>query len=146
MNLQKSLLWMFFGSIFIGVFINAMNILANKFDDLYFSAPTLIYSALFMASNMCILEILMYYDMHKEFKLYLFICFVLFSFFCVFLLRQQIGVNDNGYLKRMISHHSTAITTSKEILKKTNSIQVAKIAKDIISTQIKEINLMKNLL
>mgnify|MGYP003983769455 CR=1 FL=1 len=146
MNLQKSLLWMFFGSIFIGVFINAMNILANKFDDLYFSAPTLIYSALFMASNMCILEILMYYDMHKEFKLYLFICFVLFSFFCVFLLRQQLGVNDNGYLKRMISHHSTAITTSKEILKKTNSIQVAKIAKDIISTQIKEINLMKNLL
>ena len=137
---------MFFGSIFIGVFINAMNILANKFDDLYFSAPTLIYSALFMASNMCILEILMYYDMHKEFKLYLFICFVLFSFFCVFLLRQQLGVNDNGYLKRMISHHSTAITTSKEILKKTNSIQVAKIAKDIISTQIKEINLMKNLL
>ena len=146
MNLQKSLLWMFFGSIFIGVFINAMNILANKFDDLYFSAPTLIYSALFMASNMCILEILMYYDMHKEFKLYLFICFVLFSLFCVFLLRQQLGVNDNGYLKRMISHHSTAITTSKEILKKTNSIQVAKIAKDIISTQIKEINLMKNLL
>ena len=146
MNLQKSLLWMFFGSIFIGVFINAMNILANKFDDLYFSAPTLIYSALFMASNMCILEILMYYDMHKEFKLNLFICFVLFSFFCVFLLRQQLGVNDNGYLKRMISHHSTAITTSKEILKKTNSIQVAKIAKDIISTQIKEINLMKNLL
>jgi len=146
MNLQKSLLWMFFGSIFIGIFLNAMNILANKFDDLYFSAPTLIYSALFMASNMCILEILMYYDMHKEFKLYLFICFVLFSFFCVFLLRQQLGVNDNGYLKRMISHHSTAITTSKEILKKTNSIQVAKIAKDIISTQIKEINLMKNLL
>jgi hypothetical protein len=146
MNLQKSLLWMFFGSIFIGVFLNAMNILANKFDDLYFSAPTLIYSALLMASNMCILEIFMYYDMHKDFKLYLFICFILFSLFCVFLLRQQIGVNDNGYLKRMISHHSTAITTSKEILKKTNNIQVAKLAQNIISTQLQEIKLMKSLL
>ena len=146
MNLQKSLLWMFFGSIFIGVFLNAMNILANKFDDLYFSAPTLIYSALLMASNMCILEILMYYDMHKDFKLFLFICFILFSLFCVFLLRQQIGVNDNGYLKRMISHHSTAITTSKEILKKTNNIQVAKLAQNIISTQLQEIKLMKSLL
>jgi len=49
------------------VFLNAMNILANKFDDLYFSAPTLIYSALLMASNMCILEILMYYDMQQRF-------------------------------------------------------------------------------
>lgn len=146
MNLQKSLLWMFFGSIFIGVFLNAMNILANKFDDLYFSAPTLIYSALLMASNMCILEILMYYDMHKDFKLYLFVFFILFSLFCVFLLRQQIGVNDNGYLKRMISHHSTAITTSKEILKKTNNIQVAKLAQNIISTQLQEIKLMKSLL
>jgi len=46
----------------------------------------------------------------------------------------------------MISHHSTAITTSKEILKKTNNIQVAKLAQNIISTQLQEIKLMKSLL
>ena len=146
MIIQKALIWMFFGSIFIGVFLNAMNILANKFNDLYFDAPTLIYSALFMASNMCILEIIMHYYMHHKFELYLFIFFCFFFFFCIFLLRYQLAVNEKGYLKRMISHHSTAITTSKEILKKTNNLQVADIAQNIINNQKKEINYMKSLL
>ena len=36
---------------------------------LYFSSKTLIYSALFMASNMCILEILMFYDQSGKFNI-----------------------------------------------------------------------------
>lgn len=146
MDIKKTLLWMFIGSIIIGIFLNGMNILAYNFDDLYFSAPTLVYSALLMASNMCILETFMYYNMHGKFKTYIFLFFAFFSLFCVFLLRKQIGVNDKGYLKRMISHHSTAITTSKEIIKKTNNKKVENLAKNIIRTQEDEIKIMKDLL
>ena len=145
MNLQKSLVWMFIGSILIGVYLNAMNVLAFQFSDLYFSAPTLIYGALLMASNMCILETLMYYSMNGTFSIW-FVFFVLFSLLCIYFLRKQVGVDDDGYLKRMISHHSTAITTSKKIIEKTKNPNVYKLAKEIIDIQEKEIALMKSYL
>ena len=46
----------------------------------------------------------------------------------------------------MISHHSTALTTSNKIYNKTSNKQIKKLAKEIIDTQEREINLMKNML
>ena len=46
----------------------------------------------------------------------------------------------------MISHHSTALTTSHEIVKRTQNKQVRKLANDIIDTQEREIKLMKSLI
>jgi uncharacterized protein (DUF305 family) len=46
----------------------------------------------------------------------------------------------------MIEHHSMAILTSEEILQKTNSERVKKLAENIITTQQKEINYMKELI
>ena len=46
----------------------------------------------------------------------------------------------------MIEHHSMALLTSEEILKKTDNYDIAKLAKNIIQTQSDEINTMKNLL
>ena len=64
----------------------------------------------------------------------------------IFLLRNQLFVNDEQYLKRMISHHSTALTTSHHIYKKTKNQHVKKIAYDIIKTQEKEIEMMKSII
>ncbi len=145
MNLIHSLKWMFFGSLFIGIFLNGMNILAYRYTDLYLSY-TLIYSALLMASNMSILEILMFYDHSGQFELNLFILFVVLSIISTIMLREQFMVNDKQWLKRMISHHSTALTTSYKIKEKTKNEKIKKLANDIIETQKREIKLMKELL
>lgn len=146
MDLTHSIIWMFIGSIIIGIFFNGMNFLAYSFNDLYFDAKTLIYVALLMASNMCILEVLMFYNAHGELNIYYLLSFLFFSAFCIFLLRQQAFIGDNDWLKRMISHHSTAITTSKKINERTQNPLIKKLSKDIIVTQEKEIAYMKYLL
>jgi uncharacterized protein (DUF305 family) len=46
----------------------------------------------------------------------------------------------------MIEHHSMAILTSDEILQKTKSERVKKLAETIVTTQEKEIEYMKQLL
>ena len=61
----------------------------------------------------------------------------------IMLLREQLYVNDEQWLKRMISHHSTALTTSHNIYNKTNNANLKKLAKDIIDKQEKEIKIMK---
>ena len=145
MNLVNSLVWMFFGSIFIGIFLNGMNILAYRTSDLYIS-NTLIYSALLMASNMCILEILMFYNHTRKFEPIIFTFFVVLSVMMVMLLREQLFIDNKQWLKRMISHHSTALTTSHKIKDRTGNDKIKKLAGDIIDTQEKEIDLMKNLI
>ena len=58
----------------------------------------------------------------------------------------KICKNDKQYLEGMIEHHSMALFTSEEILKKTNDYNIAKIAKNIIQTQNDEIREMRELL
>jgi uncharacterized protein (DUF305 family) len=45
----------------------------------------------------------------------------------------------------MIEHHSMALLTSEEILKKTDNYDVAKLAKNIIQTQTDELRTMREL-
>jgi uncharacterized protein (DUF305 family) len=46
----------------------------------------------------------------------------------------------------MIEHHSMALLTSEEILQKTQSERIKKLAENIISTQEKEIEYMRQLI
>ena len=46
----------------------------------------------------------------------------------------------------MISHHSTALTTSKKIVSKTKNKEVKDLAKSIIKEQEKEIKIMEKIL
>ena len=146
MNLNNSLKWMFIGSMIIGIFFNGMNILAYRFDHLYFSSKTLIYSALFMASNMCILETLMFYGHSGKLNIKLLVLFIIFSTILALMLKNQFLVSDNDWLKRMISHHSTALTTSHKIKKRTKNDKIKKLASEIIEAQEREIKLMESLL
>jgi len=147
MNIIFSLKWMFIGSIVIGIYLNGMNILAYRFNDLYFSSKTLLYSALFMASNMCILELLMFYNLLGKFNnIKLLALFIILSSIFAFMLREQFLVGDEDWLKRMISHHSTALTTSHKIITRTKNEDIKKLAGEIIKTQEQEIKTMKELL
>jgi len=137
---------MFLGSLVIGIYFNGMNVLAYRFNDLYFSSKTLIYSALLMASNMCVLETLMFYSHSGTLSLKLLMLFLTLSIALVAMLRTQFLVSDDDWLKRMISHHSTALTTSHRIQERTDNEEIKKLATEIIETQEREIKLMKSLL
>ena len=98
-----------------------------------------------MALLMGILEVVMY-DFHmNSFSLvyYLSLSFVLIIF--VYLYRNQVYIYDKDYLNEMIEHHSMALLTSEEILQKTGSERVKRLAENIISTQQKEIEYMGQL-
>jgi hypothetical protein len=95
---------------------------------------------------MGLLEVLMYdYYMRSVSVYYYSVLFFILSVF-VYLYRNQIYIEDKDYLEEMIEHHSMALLTSNEILQKTNSERVKKFAENIISTQEKEIDYMKQLL
>ena len=132
--------------VIVGMFFNPMNMLAYRFDDLYISL-TLFYGGLLMASNMMWAhELVHYFSMGHFNKAVFMIGIVLSISVSIFLLRKQLHINDKQWLKRMISHHSTALTTSHKIYNSTDSMKIKHLAKEIINTQDREIKLMKSML
>lgn len=144
--LYKKHIIMFIIMVCIGILFNPMNILIYRLSDLYLS-QTLFYGGLLMASNMVWAHEIVHYLSMGHFDINVFLIGIILSIFVsVFLLREQILVDDNQWLKRMISHHSTALTTSHIIFNKTSNPKIKKLAEDIINTQNKEIDIMKSML
>jgi len=144
-NVKKQLM-MFLVMVIVGMLFNPMNILAYRLNDLYLSL-TLFYGGLLMASNMIWAHEIVHYFSMGHFNFIVF-CFgiILSILISLFILRKQLYVNDKQWLKRMISHHSTALTTSNIIYNKTNNDKIKDLAKSIIDVQEKEIELMKSML
>ena len=129
--------------IIVGVCFNPMNMLAYRFDDLYLSL-TLFYGGVLMASNMMWSHEIVHYLSMGHFNQNIFLLGLVLSGVSIYLLRSQLFVTDEQWLKRMISHHSTALTTSHNILNKTKDMEVKELANDIIEIQHDEIEFMKN--
>jgi len=129
----------------IGILLNPMNMLAYRLSDLYFSR-TLFYGGILMASHMVWAHEIIHYLTMGHFNMKIFGIGVFLSLLTTFFLRKQIFVDDEQWLRRMISHHSTALTTTHNIYKQTHNEKLKKLANDIITTQEKEIALMKSLL
>ena len=144
-SLYKKHIIMFIVMVFIGMIFNPMNILAYRFTDLYIS-QTLFYGGLLMASNMIWVHEIVHYLSMGHFNLLVFSVGIVLSIGVSILLRYQLFVDDNQWLRRMISHHSTALTTSHKIYNKTSNPELKKLVKEIIDTQEKEIQLMKSIL
>ena len=137
---------MFIVMVIIGMLFNPMNILAYRFTDLYVS-QTLFYGGLLMASNMMWAHEIVHYLSMGHFNIFVFSIGIMLSIsVAILLLRQQLLVDDKQWLKRMIPHHSTALTTTHNIYNKTNNPKIKELAKEIIDTQEKEIQLMKSML
>jgi hypothetical protein len=146
MNIIRHQLVQFIIMVIIGVVFNPMNILAYRVGEIYLSL-TLFYGGLLMASNMMWAHELVHYFSMGHFNINVFLIGILFSIFVAFLLlRQQFLVNDRQWIRRMISHHSTALTTSHNIFNKTNDNRIKNLAKGIIETQENEITFMKKFL
>jgi hypothetical protein len=104
------------------------------------------YISCVMGISMGILEVAMhdFSGGHFNFKYYLPLGILLVVF--IVLYRNQAWINDKQYLEEMIEHHSMAIFTSEEILNKTHSYQVSRLAKNILQNQKDEINEMRRIL
>lgn len=143
---KKRQLIMFIIMVIVGMLFNPMNILLYRYSDFYISL-TLFYGGLLMASNMIWAHEIVHYLSMGHFNLIIFSIGIILSIsVSILLLREQFLVNDEQWLKRMISHHSTALTTSNKIYNRTNNYKLKDLAKEIIDTQEREITLMKSML
>nr|QBK87963.1 MAG: protein of unknown function DUF305 [Marseillevirus LCMAC202] len=140
MKWQSSTQIMLFGSIILGFFITS-SLLVNSVCDIKISL-TKFYQALWMALWMVLLELAMYPSAPALVYVATFIVIVA----VFYLARNQVLVNDKEYLKAMIQHHSSAILTSDQILKKTENEKVRKLAQWISKSQQEEIDYMNSLL
>ena len=148
MNSVKDQIVLFIVMFIVGVLFNPMNILAYSFSDLYLSL-TLLYGGLLMASNMIWSHQIVHYLSMGHFNLTIFLYGICLSIFSVVLLRGQFFVNSDNWLRRMIGHHSTALTTTYQLLNNKKYLEnenIYRLAKDIIYTQKSEIETMKNFL
>lgn len=148
MNLVKEQITMFIVMFIVGIFLNPMSLLAYKMDDLYLSL-TLVYGGLIMASNMMWSHQIVHLINHGRMNKFVFISGLLLSLFFITLIRKQFLVSDVEWLKRMISHHSTALTSTTKLLENNdlkNNPKLYRLAKDIIYNQNVEILTMKTFL
>ena len=119
--------------------------MTNSYKNITFSVGKF-YMSVIMALLMGLLEVFMF-DIHMRIisLYYYLILFFMLSIF-IYLYRNQIYIEDKDYLQEMIEHHSMAILTSEEILQKTQSERVKKLAETILTTQEKEIEYMRQLI
>lgn len=144
MELTYSLRFMMIGSFIIQMFVMSF-IMTNAASNITLSVGKF-YMSVIMALLMGLLEVLMF-DFHMKtisVFYYLLLFFMLVVF--IYLYRNQVYIEDKDYLTEMIEHHSMALLTSEEILQNTKSERVKKLAENIISTQEKEIDYMRQLL
>lgn len=144
MKITQTMIIMFIGSFIVQYFLMPPIMVSN-----YIYVTNNIgkaYLAGIMALSMVIIEIMM--RDHQYHVLSLNWYALLFSLLAalIYLYRKQIAINDKQYLEGMIEHHSMALFTSNEILKKTDNYDISKLAKNIISQQSDELRVMKDLL
>ena len=128
---------MMFISMFIIQYVFMSYIMTNQVDNITNSM-----GKVYMSTIMGLLMIIiMSYDNIQNLGIY--ICLLIL---CIYLYKIQFGVNDKNYIREMIEHHSMALLTSKQIIKKTDNSYVADIAQRIINTQESEIQEMRNII
>ena len=137
MKLIYSLWFMMISSFIIQMFVMS-SIMTNSYKNITFSLGKF-YMSVIMALLMGILEALMYDNHMNTLSVYYYLSLGFLLVIFIYLYRNQIYIDDKDFLKEMVEHHSMALLTSEEILQKTNS-------ENIISTQEKEIEYMKQLL
>ena len=144
MKITHTMVVMFVGSFLIQYFlmppimVNNRAYITNNIGKAYMSV--------IMALFMILLEVMMHDHQYHVFSTNFYIVLGVLLALFVYLYRKQVAINDNQYLEGMIEHHSMALLTSEQILEKTQSEKIRKLATNIVETQQAEINYMKQLI
>lgn len=120
-------------------------IMTNSLSNITFSMGKF-YMSVIMALLMGLLEVIMFDFYMKTISASYYLSLFLMLTIFIYIYRNQVYIEDKDYLSEMIEHHSMALLTSEEILQNTKSERVKRLAENIISTQEKEIEYMRQLL
>jgi hypothetical protein len=114
--------------------LSTMNVWADKRQDIFFSLND-VYMILLMTGWMFLFMGIYYQEKNVGF-------FGLgLTGLSLWAIRTQVFVSERQFLRGMVPHHSMAILMSKRLQQKPNSI--SQFLEDIIQTQSKEIEFMK---
>ena len=144
MKLTHTMVVMGIGSFVIQYFVMSPIMVINRADITNHLGK--VYLSMTMALSMIFLEVMMHDHQYNVLSLNTYVILAALFVLFVYLYRNQVAVNDKQYLEGMIEHHSMALLTSQEILKKTDDYNVSKLAKNIIQTQEDEIKIIRELL
>lgn len=144
MKLWKNILIMIIASFILQFYVMSL-IMTNNFTNITNSLGK-VYISIIMAIFMGLTEVAMYDHMANVISWNYYGTLGVFLLVFVYIYKKQIGIYDKEYILEMIEHHSMALLTSEEILKKTNNYKVKRLASNIINTQRQEIQNMKLLL
>jgi hypothetical protein len=142
--MSNMMMIMFVGSFLIQYFlmseimVNTRSNITNSYGKLYIS--------IIMALFMVCLEVIAGDYRYKTLSLNSYIILTALIGLFIYLYRNQVLIRDKEYLEEMIEHHSMALLTSENILKKTDNYEVSKLAKNIIQQQNDEINKMRSII
>lgn len=144
MKISHTMIVMFIGSFLIQYFLMPPIMVKNRVEITNNLGKA--YMSTIMGLFMVLLEVMMHDHQYNVLSLHLYGILIAGLVLFIYLYRKQFAIKDKQYLEEMIEHHSMALLTSEEILKKTDNYDVAKLAKNIIQTQNDEIRTMRNLL
>jgi Ca2+/Na+ antiporter len=105
-----------------------------------------VYMSFIMALYMVLIDIMMHDHQYNKISVNLYLILFILIGILIYVYRNQIGINDKQYLEGMIEHHSMAILTSQEIIKKSDDYNVLKLAKTIVQQQEDEIKKMREII
>ena len=143
MSLSTSLFIMFLGSFLVQYYIMSW-VMSNSFENITNSVGKF-YLSVLMGLFMVLIELFMQQSVSmKNIPLYGLIIVLIGTFITFY--RKQIWIGDKEYVSEMIEHHSMAVLTSEEILKKTQNPKVGSLATNILKAQTREIEEMKDLI
>ena len=123
------------------VMLGLMYLNSYQFSHVRFS-ETRTYMAIYMGAGMAIIMLGFMLNMYnnKKANLAIFGGSILVFITALFLVRSQVTVQDNAWMKAMIPHHSIAIMTSERA--EIDDVRVKKLANEIIKAQRREIKEM----
>ena len=124
------------------VMLGLMYLNSYQFSHVRFS-ETRTYMAIYMGAAMAIIMLGFMLNMYKNKKanLAIFGGSALVFIAALFLVRSQVTVQDEAWMKAMIPHHSIAIMTSERA--EIDDVRVKALANDIIKAQRREIKEME---
>ena len=104
------------------------------------------YLSVVAASIMCILEVFIYDWYKNETSLFYYISFVLVAYLFSYLFKNQMGIDDQDYLKQMLEAHSRDLLISKQALQHTKSQSIQTIATNYINRRNKDVDVVNKLI
>jgi len=125
--------------------LSTMNVWTYNVNHIRFHLND-VYMALLMTSWMIVLDSIYHYNDHQnnDYQNNIAIIIGIISIIVlIYLIKNQVLIDDKQFINGMIPHHSMAILMAEKIKNKSKNKKIIDLANNIIKTQNKEIEYMK---